>query len=142
MPLQHRHMSATLEIGDLYAWGVDPTWPGSTTDVSCRATELEVDMSAPALEVQVGCGRYTFPDAKRGDCRIGTILLPAGFFWDPSGSDTDPVGYNIRIIAKPLSTLSTGRTFMGWCKEWKWSSRGGQMQAENVVIDLNPKWAS
>jgi hypothetical protein len=137
----HDKISISIKLGTRHVPGVDPTL-GSPTEARCINTGFDIDHEQEGINVDTGCGRYVVPGAETKRYRFEQVVLLSGLFWDPSGSDVDPVGYDIEITVKPVSTLDTGRVYKGWVKKWNWTSRGNQTQAEVIEIEGMAKYAS
>lgn len=125
-----------VEIGDLHAPGVDPTYDADSYNALCILRGLKYREGGTKTDVGGACAVKNVFTKKTGSLSISSVEPVDGKLWSRNG--TQFFGRNIRITRKDLSTLTDSEVYVGVIETYDWSAAEGSANMEDVVIDCNP----
>jgi|GEM_PF-3032693 len=113
-----------------------PAWDAEATVIKCMARRISTSQSVSDIDITTLCSasRRERPGRASTSVEIEGLVPAAGYSF--KGASTG-VGTYIKVETKPLSTLSTFDSWVGYIAEWSWDASLETAQVERVRINCN-----
>jgi hypothetical protein len=122
--------------------GTAPVFSGSSVSFMGRARQLRVTDQIEATNVRGAQGRkrsrFHSPEMT---AMLNGVVASTGDCWAfKEAAGVSPVGVWIEITTIPNSNLTAPDTLIGVITKWEWSGSAGEVQIEEIEINLDPDY--